>query len=107
MEDDDIDKDQEEPMKMSRRIYDKPDNRKSLWWTMLEKGSREDPSNRQFMVFRRCFGIPFNFFKVIVERARTWSLNEEIGRYSKTSSEYHKLAIGRVLAVAFLQHCPP
>ena len=46
MEEDDIDKDQEEPMKMSRRIYDRPDYRKSLWWTMLEKGDCKDPSNR-------------------------------------------------------------
>ena len=69
-------KDLEEPMKKSRRIYDRPDYKKSLWWTMLEKGDCKDPSNRQFMVFRRRFGIPFNLFKVVVERARAWSLND-------------------------------
>ena len=76
MEEDDADKDLEETIKKSRRIFDRPDYRKSLWWTMLEKGECKDPSNRQFLVFRRRFGIPFNLFKVIVERARTWSVNE-------------------------------
>ena len=37
MEEDDADKDLEETIKKSRRIYDRPDYRKSLWWTMLEK----------------------------------------------------------------------
>ena len=87
MEEGDVDKDLEEPKKKSRRIYDRPDYRKSLWWTMLEKGECKDPFNRQFMVFRRRFGIPFNLFKVIVERARTWSVNDGISKLGDESKD--------------------
>lgn len=64
------------PKKKSRHIYERPDYQKSVWWTLLQKGDCKDPFNRQYMVFRRRFGIPFDLFKIIVERARTWSFNE-------------------------------
>jgi Plant transposon protein len=77
--------------KKSRHIYERPDYQKSVWWTLLQKGDCKDPFNRQCMVFRRRFRslvilsasifIPqgmntFDLFKIIVERARTWSFNE-------------------------------
>jgi hypothetical protein len=85
--DEDVDKDLEEPMKKSRHIFERPDYRKSVWWTMLQKGDCKDPSSRQFMVFRRRFAIPFNLFKVVVECARGWSFGESRSKLGDESKD--------------------
>ena len=63
LEEDEL-KDLQAPQKKSRHIYERPDYQKSVWWTLLQKGDCKDPFNRQYMVFRRRFGIPFDLFKL-------------------------------------------
>ena len=84
---DDVDEGLQEPRKKSRHIYDRPDYKKSVWWTMLQKGDCKDPSSRQFIVFRRRWGIPFNLFKVIVESARNWSFTGGITKLGDDSED--------------------
>ena len=63
------------PVKIGRKVYDRPDYKASTWWLMLAKGDCKIEGHPQNNVFRRRFSIPFTMFRQIVSDAREWIIS--------------------------------
>ncbi|KAG5188752.1 hypothetical protein JKP88DRAFT_303622 [Tribonema minus] len=57
--------------KRCRRVYERPDYRRTAWMTMLDNEAQLlDPTSREAKKFRRRFRLPYPMFKELVALVR-------------------------------------